>query len=293
MLWNNIKLECRKAILTKLFFLVVILGCIITMSSFAYRLNSYYNDLNNFKMIEEEGSSGIMNPMAPIESLFNHWIGSEAISAGAIYYYFLFPILVCIPYGWSYCRERRSGYIKNVVIRTGKLGYYLSKYIALFLSGGLAMVIPLLFNFILTAMFIPAVTPDPYYITGYGIIPASFLSEFFYTYPFLYVFLYLFVDFIYAGLIACMCFAFSAVIKHYVVAVLLPFATLLGFNYLCDSLVYVSSMEVYTEISPIYFLRPVPAAYNTSALVVFTGMAILFLFTSVATVLKGVLSEVY
>ena len=92
-----------------------------------------------------------------------------------------------------------------MVIRAGKMPYYLAKYAALFVSGGLAVVTPLLFNFLLTAMFIPAVRPDPSYLTAYGIGPASFLSMLFYAHPFLYVFAYLLIDFLFCpyGLYPC------------------------------------------------------------------------------------------
>lgn len=292
MLWNNIKLECNKAIFNKLFLLVVLIGCTITMFSLVPCLQSYYQYISQLKHFSEE-LSYIRNPMLATQTLFNYWIGSEAITPGSTDYFFLFPILVSIPYGWSYCMERRSGYIKNVVIRTGKNRYYLSKYIALFLSGGLAMVIPLLFNFLLTAMFVPAITPDPYYITSYGIISAAFLSELFYTSPFIYVFLYMLVDFTYCGLIACLCFAFAAFVKNHVIVVLLPFFVLLGFDYICDSFIYTSSSTIYTELSPMNFLRPVPAVYNTNGYVVFIGAITLFLFTLIATVVKGKYNEIY
>lgn len=292
MLWNNIKLECKKAMVNKLFFIVVFLGCTITIFSLIPFLQSYYRDMDMLKHIAEE-STYVRNFNMPIETLFNHWIGGEGISSGSVYYFFLFPILVSIPYGWSYCEERRSGYIKNMVIRTGKGRYFLSKYIALFLCGGLVMVIPLLFNFLLTAMFVPAITPDPYYIVNYGILSASFLSMFYYTKPFLYVFLYLLVDFIYGGLIACMCFAFTAFIKNRVVVVLLPFFVLLGFNYICYSLIYRSDSVIYTEFSPMMFLRPVPGAYNTNGFVVLTGALLLFLFTFLLAVVKGRQDEIY
>lgn len=292
MLWNNIKVECHKAIFTKLFFLIVVIGCAITMFSLFPCLQSYYRYISNLEDFSEE-LSYVRNPMMATQTLFNCWIGSEAITPGSTYYFSLFPILVSIPYGWSYCTERQSGYIKNVIIRTGKLRYYLSKYIALFLSGGLAMVIPLLFNFLLTAMFVPAITPDPYYITSYGIISASFLSELFYTCPFMYIFLYLLVDFVYGGLIACMCFAFAAFVKNKVIVVLLPFFVLLGFNYFCSSFIYTSSTVIYTELSPMNYLRAVPAAYDTNGYVVFIGAVILFLFTLILVFVKEASNEVY
>lgn len=292
MLWNTLKLECKKAVCNKLFLAVVLIGCAITMFSFVPMMQSYFQDITDFERFSQELSYD-RNPLMPLETLFNHWIGSEAVTVGSVDYFFLFPILAAIPYGWSYCMERRSGYIKNMIIRTGTYRYYLSKYIALFLSGGLAMVIPLLFNFLLTAMFVPAVTPDPYYITGYGIISSSFLSELFYTNPFLYVFLYLLIDFIYCGLIACLCFSFAAFVKNRVIVVLLPFFVLLGFDYICNSFLYTSSSVIYTELSPMNFLRPVPAAYNTNGLVISIGAVILFLFTFLTAVIKEGRNEIY
>ena len=292
MLWNTVKLECRKAICNKYFLLVVLIGCAITFFSLIPNLQSYYKDINDIKNFEKEFSV-IYNSMAPIETVFNHWIGGEAYTPGSADFFFLFPLLVSIPYGWSYCAEKRSGYIKNAVIRSGRGQYYFSKYTALFLSGGLAMVIPLLFNFLLVCMFIPAVTPDPSYLTSYGIISSSFLSMLFYSNPFLYVAIYLIVDFIFCGLIACMCFAFTEFIKSRVIVVLLPFFTLLGFNYICFSFIYISSNVIYTELSPMSFLRPAPAAYGTNWIVIVIEGAILFLFTFLITVVRGRRNEIY
>lgn len=292
MLWNTMKIECKKAICNKLFFWVILIGCAITMFSFFPMLQSYIRDITDFERFSQEFSYE-RNPLMPLKTLFNHWIGSEAVTAGSVDYFFLFPILIAIPYGWSYCMERRSGYIKNMIIRTGNYRYYLSKYIALFLSGGLAMVVPLLFNFLLMAAFIPAVTPDPYYITGYGIISSSFLSELFYTNPFLYVFLYLLVDFIYCGLIACLSFSFAVFVKNRVIVVLLPFFVLLGFDYICNSFIYTSNSVIYTELSPMNFLRAVPAVYNTNGFVVSIGAAILFMFTFLTAVIRESRNEIY
>ena len=264
MLWNNIKIECKKAMGTRLFLFVVLTGCIITMFSLVPCVQSYNRYISSLKYISEEFSY-IRNPMMSSQTLFNYWIGSEAITPGSTNYFFLFPILVSLPYGWSYCMERRSGYIQNVVV-SRKLK-----------SKGITIAKP----------------PDPYYITSYGIISSSFLSEFFYTRPFLYVFLYLMVDFIYCGLIACLCAACAAFVKNHVIVVLLPFIALLGFNYICNSFIYISGDVVYTELSPMNFLRAVPAGYDTNGFVVCTGAVILLLFILVTTVVREAPNEVY
>lgn len=292
MTYNMLKLELKKAICNKLFFLCIFMGCIITMFSFIPNLQSYYRDINTFKEIQSSGTV-VYNSYAPLNSLFNHWIGAEAITMGSVSYFFLFPILISMPYGWSYRIEKKKGYIRNVVLRCGKLRYYFSKYVAIFVSGGLAMVIPLIFNFILTAMFVPAVCPDPTYVTGYGILTSSFLSKLFYTNPFLYVFIYLLVDFIFCGLISCLCLALASFIKNRVVIVLMPFFALLLFRYICTSFIYVSSTTIYKELSPMFFLRPVPAAYDTTGTIITIEAIILLIFTAYFSIIRGVRNEIY
>jgi hypothetical protein len=292
MLWNTIKLECKKAICNKFFLLIIVVGFIITLFDFFHMVQEYYRGLDALaKMNAEQGV--LYNPLTAMSSLFNSWIGMSDLSAGSVQYFFLFPLLVAIPFGWSYCAERRSGYIKNIVVRTGRTNYHLSKYIATFLSGGLAMAIPLLANFLLTAMFVPAVLPDVSCVTAYGILSSSMFSMLFYAHPFIYVFTYLAVDFVFCGLIACLCFAVSAFVKNRIVVVLLPFFILLGFHYFCYSFVYTSSAIIYTELSPMYFLRPVTAAYPANGYVVAVEGAVLFLVTFLITVVRGRRHEIY
>ncbi len=291
MLWKTIRLECRKAICNPLFVLAVLVGIGITFLSLIPRMESYMQDMEAHQRISQE--FGLRNPLMPMETLFNHWIGGEPCSTGSQDYFFLFPLLISIPYGWSYCAEQRSGYEKNVVIRTGKYRYYFAKCLALFLSGGLAMVLPLLFNFLLSAMFFPAITPSPVYETAYGMGASSFLAMLFYTKPFFYVLLYLLIDFLLSGLIASLCFALAAFVKKSVLVTLLPFFLLLGVNYFCQSLIYKSSTVIYTELSPMAFLRAVPAAYDTNGFVIFGWAAALFLLTFVPMVLRGHRHEIY
>lgn len=292
MIYNMLKLELKKALCNKLFLLSIFIGCFITMFSFIPSLQSYYRDVNAFKDMQSS-STVVYNTYAPLDSLFNHWIGAEAVSTGSVSFFFLFPILISIPYGWSYCIEKKKGYIRNVVLRCGKLRYYFAKYVAVFVSGGLAMVIPLLFNFILTAMFVPAICPDPTYVTGYGILTSSFMSKILYTNPFLYVFAYFLVDFIFCGLISCMCFAFGAFIKNRVVVVLIPFFALLLFRYICTSYIYISSTTIYKELSPMFFLRPVPAMYDTTGAIIMVEAIILLIFTVCFSIIRGVNDEIY
>ena len=54
------------------------------------------------------------------------------------------PIIVAFPFMVAFCTERNNGNIRFVIARTGKMRYYLSKFVSCFLSGGLAVLIGLL-----------------------------------------------------------------------------------------------------------------------------------------------------
>ena len=78
-------------------------------------------------------------------SAFQVWIGN-----GVSFEYSLFirliPILAAMPYAVTYLSDIKSGIIKNYVTRTAKFNYLAAKYIAVFVTGGVVVVIPLLIN---------------------------------------------------------------------------------------------------------------------------------------------------
>jgi hypothetical protein len=282
-----LKLELKKSLKNKLFFFVIIVGFLITVLSFLYNLEVHTKDLNS--MLEYEDKTSILsNHLIGLSTLFNHWIGGESYTLGSTIYFYIFPIMVAIPYGWSYCTELKSGYIKNMVIRTGNFNYYLGKYVATFISGGLAMIIPLVLNIMLVASFIPALKPDPAYMPFYGVFPFSFMSQLFYTKPILYVLIYIFIDFIFCGLIACISYAIANLIKNNIVVILFPFASILGVHYLSSFFLE----KVKFELSPLTILHP-PTTYAVSGYIIMIEIALLFSLTFLTTVIRGLKHEVY
>lgn len=283
MLKRMLKLEVRKALRNKLFYASIAVGCAITMLSLIYYLMGYWSSAP---------IASDMNPMASNDSLFRYWIGGEPFSSGSSVYFFVFPLLAAIPYGWSYCEERKCGYLRVAAVRSGKTTYFLSKYIAVFISGGLAMVIPLVFNFLLAALFFPAVTPDPVNSTTYGVFFSSLMAPLYYTMPLLYVCFYLCIDFLFCGLIACLSYAVTSFVRQRVIVVILPLFLLLAFHY-SRQFVYTSPQVVYKEISPMYFLRPVAAAYQASWAVIVVEMAVLLLITLCLSMIWERRHEIY
>lgn len=285
MLKRMVGIELRKALKNKLFYITILLGCSITVLSFVNSISIYQDQL-----LMQERSAG--NPMQALSNVFNNWIGGEAFSLGSSIYFFMLPLLVAIPYGWSYCEEKQCGYVRMAAARGGKTRYYLSKYVAVFLSGGLGAVLPLLFNFLLTSLFIPATLPTPVYCTSNGVFFPSLMSSLYYTMPVLYVLLYLCVDFVFCGLIACISYCAASLIRHRVVVVILPMFLLLAYHY-SRQFIYTSSAIRYKEISPLYFLRPVAVSYTASWAVILAEAAVLFIATMFVSMVWERKHEIY
>lgn len=213
-----VKLEISKAIKNKFFLTTLIIALIFTLLSAWYMIDLYYYTQNAMRI---HGITG--NPMTPAFSLFNHWVSGESTSFGFTLFFTLLPLLAVLPYGWSYFIEYKSGYLKQVVVRSSKLQYFLAKYIATFMAGGLVVCIPLVINLLVVACFIPAITPSPMYALYYSIAHVSMWSQFFYSQPLFFVILYLMLTFIFGGLFATMSLSISFFCKNRIAIILVPF----------------------------------------------------------------------
>ena len=270
-----LKLELKKAFKNKFFWISVVLGCLITLLSFEHMVNMYYEGMS---AISGNSTDIIYDPHIGINTVFNCWIGGEPFSLGSSIYFFVFPLLIALPYGWSYSEERKCGYRRMMITKTGKKKYYCAKYVAVFLSGGVAMVLPLIFNFWMTLLVVPAILPDVTMNMFYGVFGGSFLAELYYTVPFLYVAIYLFIDFVYCGFLVCICMAVSGIVRQKWGVVLIPFLLLLFVHVITDY-IYSDPSVAYKELSPLYFLRGVEVRYSFSGSIILLfaiGLLVIF-----------------
>lgn len=283
-----LKLELKKAFKNKFFWISVVLGCLITLLSFEHMVNMYYEGIS---AISGNSTDIIYDPHIGINTVFNCWIGGEPFSLGSSIYFFVFPLLIALPYGWSYSEERKCGYRRMMITKTGKKKYYCAKYVAVFLSGGVAMVLPLIFNFWMTLLVVPAILPDVTMNMFYGVFGGSFLAELYYTVPFLYVAIYLFIDFVYCGFLVCICMAVSGIVRQKWGVVLIPFLLLLFVHVITDY-IYSDPSVAYKELSPLYFLRGVEVRYSFSGSIILL-FAIGLLVISLIGIIKEYRNEIY
>jgi len=195
-------------------------------------------------------------------SVFNSWMG-----ANSNYQYQLFirliPILVVLPYGISYFTDMKTGIVKNYYSRMKKSNYIIAKYCAVFASGGLVIVIPLIFNLLVTSAILPSLVSAN---GTYSINANGMWSSIFYTNPYLYITMYLILNFIIAGFLGCIALTISQFVNNRFVAMLFPFL-------LCEftnAITRYSSINIIKGIAPyrIFSISQLGFNYKESAIIV-------------------------
>ena len=132
-------------------------------------------------------------------SAYEKWIGADNASVQPLLLYLIMPALCAIPYGRSFYFDVKSGYAAQIISRGKKSDYIRAKYGAAFVSGALIGMIPLVFDFLLTAMVFPMVIPQ----VGTGTFPVAamdIMSGVFYTHPLVYNLIFVLIDGCFWGL---------------------------------------------------------------------------------------------
>jgi len=292
---NSIKMELRKALKNKFFnislgvmTLFAVLSAVWCCQNFLGLLSAFEeNYFSNGKMIE--------NDLFPVYTSYNYWIGGEMQSLMYSLFFTLLPVFAVLPFGWSYYLERKSGYIKQVVTKTGKRTFFLAKLIAVFISGALVVFIPLIINFLIVSAVYPSTLPQVNYVfynyVGFG----SMWSDLFFTIPWLYVALYILLDSLFAGLFAISAFAVSFFVKNRVAVVFFPFVFCMALEYLRTFLIS-SSMGSYPwdiEIAPTAFLHAAGMHCRTIGYVVLLEAVFIAIFAGGTILIRGKKDEIF
>lgn len=186
--------------------------------------------------------------------------------------------------------KKKIGYIKNVIVRVDKKIYMKAKYLATFIAGGLAMIIPMLFNMILSCLYSNLAVPDILY--GYVcMFHRSFGSDLFYTHPFVFCVLYLGIDFIFCGLVACSCMALSFFCNKRFIVLLFPFFFFLAIDYVRWYFAELSGINI--EISPMRFLHPTAYPQKVSGWLILVWIVGLLGITLGISFIKGKRDDVF
>jgi len=285
-----IKTEIKRALTSKSFKLAILFAIIITVLAAFYAISTEYYRWSIWDLyyINADGSMN-KDPVISISTLYQCWIGGN-YSPFSIVFYYLLPIISALPFSWTLASEIKSGYRKLVVVRSGRMNYYFSKYFATFVSGALVIAIPLVINYVIVACFVPARLPDPGECIWYGVYMNSFLSELFYTQPLVYDLTIITIDALFAGLWATLCLSMGFFIKNKASVIILPYVLLLIHQFICT---IVSAYRFYIELSPFNFLRGYETSNTVNEAIVFLSLLLIFIVSFIITYVKGRYDNVF
>ncbi len=239
---NMLKAELQRAFQSKMFWIAVAIGCVIT----GWHVVQNVIPAINVGSISISDKIQINYP----NTVFNCWIGGEWVSLQPTLYYIIVPILAALPFADSFFVDQKSGYLKNVFTRCKKRDYFFSKYIAVFLSAGCAVVIPLLLNLLVTALLLPSTVPTA--CTGiFPMFSNQMWSVLFFTHPYWYIFFYLLLDFVFCGLWSTLSLIVAFYVNNRFVVLLVPFLLYVGAYFLLNFI----GMDA-MKVNPFFFLRP-------------------------------------
>ncbi|MDR0914062.1 MAG: hypothetical protein LBM65_02705 [Oscillospiraceae bacterium] len=218
-------------------------------------------------------------------SLFGQWIGGMTSTFSYIFLS-LMPLLAAIPYAGSLKRDIKTGYIKNLYTRGKKQDYLFAKFISVFLTGGCAIVIPLIINFCITATLFPAIMPDPIAKGQTGVVDSQSVGiELFYAFPLLYIATYLLVYFFISGIFASIALSSTYFIKYEYVVLIIPFVFVQLISFLSRFInVYDINIQYWLETG---------TAKNSTVPIALAEVGVILLAVLVIYVVGGKKSETY
>lgn len=196
------KNEFKRIVLSKEMFLSLVVGCLIVVWHQIVYVWNPGHALDNDRCME---------------SVYYNWIGGNCGHFQSFLFYFVFPILAVFPTGASYLEDRNSGYINYYTVRGAHKEYMVGKMLGTFVSGLIAVLIPLILSFVLTAMKFPLLNPEP--VMGLG--PDIFSSdcEMYYENPLLHSALFMLIDAGFSGGMALFaitgCFLLNIVLLYW------------------------------------------------------------------------------
>ena len=236
-----IRVELWKAFHNMYFYSSLMIGLIIVLINLGENI-SIVSDLS--KQSLESYLTGTLSGSHEGFSLFVLSLPYNGINYATRLFLFIWPVLAAMPFGWSYCLERKSGVYNQMVVRSNIFRYYSSKYLATFITGGLSVSLPIITDLLVSALVCPYA---PINVTSSitSIFNGWFLSELYYTNPWLHALIWCCVCFLAGGSVACLCFIVGTKVRLGVLVVLSPFVILVIWDMLFWNL--------YIPLTPGYF----------------------------------------
>ena len=232
---ESIKNEIYKSLHNKLFAISMIIAFIVQL--FNVQPNCEFRNFALEQYLITSGMGGVSNKIF-FESIdiYTFWIGIDGVSMGCYLSKYLIPILAVLPFGWSFLSEQKKGYQIQTVSRIGKANYFISKYIATFISGALPTAFIMLSNYAVLALICPLHTPSIDSLTT-GIQIGMIGSSLFYKNAFLFMLMWTGISSLWAGTLAGLTMVASQFMKTGIFVMLFPFFITILWDNICNVII--------------------------------------------------------
>lgn len=276
-----LKVECKRIFSGKTFYLCLGIGAVLCI----WLLGIQIMEVNAFnQLIREYGTEkvGLYYP----RSLYNSFIGLDYAYLPSTIFYTILPLLVTLPHAISYYRDKKSGYIKNILVKAKRRDYYAAKYLSVFLSGFSVTLIILSFSLWISALFFPALLPEVTTGTYCPFTDSAMLAELFYSHPLVYTIIYILIDAVFLGAIATIALGISC----YADNILLVFAGGMILYLIID---YITVLVGAPEFSPLKFLKPTQFACDSNPSIILIELLLLVIVIAVPFLQKERKKDVF
>ncbi|ACI30495.1 MULTISPECIES: ABC transporter permease [Bacillus cereus group] len=234
---NILVLNLKQAFFNKRFLLIILLSIILSFCHYYFNVYIYTMD----KWYDKE-----------FLRLSYKWIGFQSVGS---FLFLLMPLISVFVFSDSYLLEQKNGFLNGIYTRVSKGKYLFSKYISVFIIGGISFILPLLISLVIVSL---TVSTEPASNPNSGLTPISLnhmFSGLYFSSPILYCCLYLFIDFLFAGVFAVLALSISIFIKKVFVVLLIPF--------LINIILSIVLEPIIPQIVPTYLVDPQqPILYN-------------------------------
>lgn len=221
-----LKTEIKRSLRSRGMLVSIIAGVLCIL----YKNMDYYMKLREYYDIFPAGT--IYEELNK-QTFYSLWIVGNFLTAGSVYIFYFMGLLAAIPFGVSYYQDKKNGVIKNMSIRAGKKCYLRAKFMAVFVSGGTAVVIPVVLDFLFSKIWIPHdFVYMPYTILNTGSLWGVFLIDHIYISALIIMLAW----FVFGGALATVALLVSVIIDDYFTIQLTPFFAMILLMYIPDFL---------------------------------------------------------
>lgn len=218
------KAELGRAMHGRGMFLSLLIGSVLAGAhTIQYIVPAYQANLTRFYE-----DFPILSPNSSVES----WMAGNSLNLEGFIFFLILPILACLPFGTSYYNDCNSGFIKNIYMRTARKEYLVAKYLSAFLAGGVAVVVPLVLNLACSLILLPNLLPISS-MGQNGICPLMLFYRIFFSYPIVYTAIFILLDFLMAGIWACIGLVASFLSDYKIIILICPFFVQLIIHVVC------------------------------------------------------------